>query len=166
MGNHNVQIPIGECQKSFLYGGHGVKVQIRVVDQQVVMGRLPVHHSHPFIAKLPEIADKAPVIPDGKDYGHGQVGPGEQKVVFGTRRPGQSRKYVHLAGPELVFGLHPAPDHRTDEPGVQSLFEAGQQIRNQASGPAILGIFKRRPVRAKGHLEIGVPLKPVMVGSR
>ena len=67
-----------------------------MIDQKVIVGRMPVHHAHPFRAEFPEIADKASVIPDGQSDGHCEVGPCEQKGVFRARCSGQSREYIHF----------------------------------------------------------------------
>ena len=80
-------LALDQRKQALFNRAYRVKVQVGVVDQQVIVSRVPVHHSHPLTAELAEVADKTPVITNRKSNGDGQIGPGEQKCLFRARCP-------------------------------------------------------------------------------
>ena len=130
------------------------------------MPRLAVNHTHLFVSQLPQFADKATVVTDGKGNGNGQIGTAEQERFLDPWGSGHCGQYIHLPRTQSVFLIGAVVHHLTAEANVQLFFQAFDQIRHEPGRLTILGILERRPIRPEGHSKIRVLIEKCPLVNR
>ena len=127
-----------------------------MIDQQVIMPGLTIHHAHFLIPELLQFSDKPPVITDRQGNRNGQIGSAEKEFVLHPGGSRQSREDVHVPVAQGRFGIGAVGHHFATEANIQLFFQAGNQIRYEAGGLTILSKLEWRPVWPEGHSQIGV----------
>src|SRR5690554_224323 len=82
MGHHDIKIAVGQRKQPGFYRRHRVKVEVWMIDKQVIVGGMAINHAHTLSAQLPQVPDKAPVIPYRQGNWHIHISPGKQKRLF------------------------------------------------------------------------------------
>ena len=160
MRHHHIQIAVGKRKQPVFHGLLGIEVEIRMIDQQIVMTGLAVYHADPLIPKFTQVSDKATGVADRQRNGHVDIGPGEQEFLLGTRRAGHAGKHVQLTGFQFFLGAGPTVYRHSLEANPQILLQPAEQVGDQPRGPAILFKLERRPVRPQSDGNLRVTGQP------